>query len=305
MEGWQTKKINDLIEDEDTVALIKGTDGKLKALYNFKKIGGTRIRPHMQLICFFGSGARAIRIVVNSDKITKSKEINILHAETVWGCSTINELENVENNVPAPAATVRISNHRGGRNAPAVDTTTPTNNIDIEDTLTYTETMYFIPPPFIMKQIFGGIPNDPLELILAAKAAAIGFNNTHSSTVGFENVDATIQAKRFALWAFALYKGHIEETSFNIDPDNNKIQKHQDKRHAKCIMPSLAATASAPASLGDHLSIFSQLGAGLNHMGEANKTVNAYAKRNMELKELEVENKMIGSRIFTLPSNTC
>ena len=91
------KKINDLIEDEDTVALIKGTDGKLKALYNFKKIGGTRIRPHMQLICFFGSGARAIRIVVNSDKITKSKEINIPNAETIWGCSTINELENVEN----------------------------------------------------------------------------------------------------------------------------------------------------------------------------------------------------------------
>ena len=35
------EKINDLIEDEDTVALIKGTDGKLKALHNFKKIGGT------------------------------------------------------------------------------------------------------------------------------------------------------------------------------------------------------------------------------------------------------------------------
>ena len=146
VEGWQTKKINDLIEDEDTVALIKGTDGKLKALHNFKKIGGTRIRPDMQLICLFGSGARAIGIVVNSDKITKSKEINIPNAETIWGCSTINELENVKNNVPAPAATVRRSNRRGGRNSPAADTTTPTNNIDIDDTLMYTETMCFIPP---------------------------------------------------------------------------------------------------------------------------------------------------------------
>ena len=161
----------------------------------------------MQLICLFGSGARAIGIVVNSDKITKSKEINIPNAETIWGCSTINELENVKNNVPAPAATVRRSNRRGGRNAPAADTTTPTNNINIDNTLTYTETMCFIPPLFIVKQIFGGVPNDPLELILAAKAAAIDFNNTHSSTVGFENVDTTIQAKRFALWAFAFYKG--------------------------------------------------------------------------------------------------
>jgi hypothetical protein len=147
------------------------------------------------------------------------------------------------------------------------------------------------PSSVIVKQIFGGVPKDPLKLILAAKAAAIDFNNTHSSTVGFENVDAMIQAKRFALWAFALYKGHIEETSFDIDPDNDKIQKHQEKRHAKRITPSLAATASAPASLGDHLSIFSQLGAGLNRMGEANKTANVYAKRNMEMKELEIENK--------------
>jgi hypothetical protein len=284
------KKINNLIKDEDTVALIKGKDGKLKALHNFKKIGGTRIQPEMQLICLFGSGARAIGIVIDSDQITKSKEIKIPTADAIWECSTVNELENVENNNPAPtpAATVRRSNRRGGENAPAADTTTPTNNIYINDTLTYTETMCFIPPPFIVKQIFGGVPNDPLELILAAKAAAIDFNNTHSSTVGFENVDATIQAKRFALWAFALYKGHIEETSFDIDPDNEEIQKHQDDRHAKYIMPSLAAAASAPASLGDHLGIFAQLGAGLNRMGEANETANAYAKRNMELK---VENK--------------
>jgi len=157
--------------------------------------------------------------------------------------------------------------------------------------LTYKETMCFIPPPFIVKQIFWGIPNDPLELILATKAAAIDFNNSHSSIEGFENVDATIQAKRFALWAFAFYKGHIEETSFDIDPDNVEIQRHHDGRHEKCIMPSLASVSSAPTNLGDHLSIFEQLGAGLNRMGEANETANAYAKRNMELKELEVENK--------------
>ena len=56
-------------------------------------------------------------------------------------------------------------------------------------------------------------------------------------------------------------------------------------------MPSLATASSAPASLGDHLSIFEQLGAGLNQMGEAKETANVYAKRNMRLKELEVENK--------------
>ncbi len=51
------EKINDLIKDNDTVALIMGKDRKMKALHSFKKLGGTRIRPNMKLICLFGSGA--------------------------------------------------------------------------------------------------------------------------------------------------------------------------------------------------------------------------------------------------------
>ncbi len=151
--------------------------------------------------------------------------------------------------------------------------------------------MCFIPLPFIVKQIFDGVPNNPLELILAVNAAAIDFNNTHTSVGGFENVAATIQARRFSLWAFAVYKGYIEETSFDINPDNKELQKHCNERHAKCIMPSLTSAASVPANLSDQISILKQLGAGLNCMGEAKKTANAHAKRNMELKEFEVENK--------------
>jgi hypothetical protein len=150
--------------------------------------------------------------------------------------------------------------------------------------------MCFVPLPFIVKQIFDGVPNNPLELILAVKAAAIDFNNTHTSVGGFKNVDATTQAKQFSLWAFSVYKGYIKETSFDINPDNKKLQKHCDIRHA-CIMPSLTSAASVPANLNDQMSILEQLRAGLNCMGEANKTANAYTKRNMELKELEVENR--------------
>ena len=108
-EKSKLEKINDLIEDDDTVALIKGKDGKLKALHNFKKIGGTRIRPNMQLICLIGSSARAVGIVFNSNQIMKSKEIPT--AEAIWGCSMINEVKNVES-IPPPATTVCRSNCR-------------------------------------------------------------------------------------------------------------------------------------------------------------------------------------------------
>ena len=91
------EKINDLIEDNDTVTLITGKDRKMKALHSFKKLGGTRIRTDMKLICLFRLGVQTYGIVVNSEKITESKEITLPTADILWECSTINELENVEN----------------------------------------------------------------------------------------------------------------------------------------------------------------------------------------------------------------
>jgi hypothetical protein len=154
-----------------------------------------------------------------------------------------------------PTATLRRSG-RGRTNANGmgeeeVETVTQVSFA----TLTYSDTMCFVPPPFIVKQIFDGVSNNPLELILAVKAVAIDFNNTHTSVGGFENVDATIQAKQFSLWAFVVYKDYIEETSFDIDPDNEELQKHCNERHTKCIMPSLTSAASVPANLSDQISI--------------------------------------------------
>ncbi len=91
------EKINDLIEDDNTVALITGKARKMKALHSFKKLGGTRIHPDMKLICLFRSGAQACGIVVDSDKITESKEITLPTTNVLWECSTINELESVKN----------------------------------------------------------------------------------------------------------------------------------------------------------------------------------------------------------------
>jgi hypothetical protein len=96
------------------------------------------------------------------------------------------------------------------------------------------------------------------------KQASINFNSSHSSVKGFANVNATVQAKRFSLWAFAVFKGYIEESSFDINSDNEELQKHCDKRHAKCIMPSLTSVAYAQTSMTNQVSVLQQLRAGLN-----------------------------------------
>ena len=103
---------------------------------------------------------------------------------------------------------------------------------------TYQEVACIIPAPFILNQIFGGGGNtDPLELSLALKAAATDFNNLHSTMEEFININAKIQAKRFAMWAFAAYKTYINKTTFKIEPVNKELQQFCNKRHSKCIIP--------------------------------------------------------------------
>ncbi len=97
------------------MALVTGRDGKIKALHGFKKLGGTRTHPNMKLVCLLGSGARANGIIINTEKITKSKEITLPRADSLWECSTIDELANVKNKMVSsspttPSATVRPSN---------------------------------------------------------------------------------------------------------------------------------------------------------------------------------------------------
>jgi hypothetical protein len=55
------------------------------------------------------------------------------------------------------------------------------------------------------------------------KAAATDFNNLHSTMEESVNANAKIQAKRFAMWAFVAYKNYIDETTFEIEPDNKEL----------------------------------------------------------------------------------
>jgi hypothetical protein len=221
---------------------------------------------------------------VDLDQTTSAKEITLPTADAIWNCTTINKLKNLENqatsaSVATPSMTVCRSNQRQSNKAGgAGGETTPTVPIA---TLMFKETTCFIPAPFIIKEFFGGVPIDPLDLILTVKQAVIYFNNTHSASVGFENDDATIQAKRFEVWAYAVFKDYIEEASFEVEPDNNKLQKYLDKQHSKCILPSLPTLLSGQTSTSNCTSILEQLGAGLTQMSKANKAANVFANRHV------------------------
>ncbi len=107
--------------------------------------------------------------------------------------------------------------------------------------------------------------------------------------MGFENVDAMIQAKRFAVWVYAVFKDYIEVASFEIEPDNDKLQKYLEEQHSKCILGSLVTLFSAQTSTSNHTSILESLGVGLTQMSEANEVANVFAKWHVQLKKIKVE----------------
>ncbi len=265
MKPDQTKseKIINLIKEEDTVALVIGKVGQIKILHSFKQFGGTRTRPTLKVGCLFGNGAKATAIVVNTDQITASKEITIPSGDAIHECNTIKELKNIKNPQiqPTPAAaptarvTCRSTQVNGGEETPTERTESAPGARAVKMT-TYQEVACIIPAPFIMNQIFrGGGDTDPLELILAVKAAAMDFNNLHSTMQEFANVDARVQAKRFAMWAFAAYKSYINKTTFKIEPDNEELQQFCDERHSKCIIPSINQARTMQSNLSNHASI--------------------------------------------------
>jgi hypothetical protein len=109
MKPDQTKseKIINLVEENNTVALVIGKAGQIMILHSFKKIGGTRTRPTLKVSCFFENGAKAAAIFVDTDQITALKEIMIPSGNAILKCNTIKELRNIENPQiqPTPAAT--------------------------------------------------------------------------------------------------------------------------------------------------------------------------------------------------------
>jgi hypothetical protein len=91
------EKINSLIKEEDTLALVKGKNGQINTLHGFKKFGRARIFPELKIGCLIGSGVQANLIIADLDQITSAKEITLPTADAIWNCTTINEVQILEN----------------------------------------------------------------------------------------------------------------------------------------------------------------------------------------------------------------
>ncbi len=265
MKSDQTKseKIMNLVNEEDTVALVIGKAVQIKILHSFKKIGGTRIRPTLKVGCLFGNGAKATAIIVDTDQITASKEKNnpfrqchpqMQHNQRTEEHQKSPSPTNSSSNTHSKSNASKQLSKQGRRNPDRKNRISPRSKGSKNDNIPrscmhHSGSLHFEP------NIRRGGNTDPLEIILVVKAAATDFNNLHSTMQIFANVNARIQEKRFAMWAFEANKSYIDKTTLEIEPDNKELQQFCDKRHSKCIIPSINQARTTQSNLSNHASI--------------------------------------------------
>jgi hypothetical protein len=59
---------------------------KIKFFHSCKKFGGTRTKPNITVAGLIGQGAKALPIIINTDKAIKTKEVMTPSVKRIWAC---------------------------------------------------------------------------------------------------------------------------------------------------------------------------------------------------------------------------
>jgi hypothetical protein len=197
-------RINSLTEDADGIDMVLDNSFKVKNIHSCKNVGGTRTNPIVKMGCLTGLGARALPIIVNPERLIKTNDVTIPTDNLIWACNTIKELKNLENamtGMAAPAAPTmtppytrtRVGTRAGcseGAPPPIVNPPTPPQAA----TQTLKKMMRMFPIPFLGAAVIDSLSNNPIELILCIKNAAVVYKNSHLAN------DATTGAKNIMRW---------------------------------------------------------------------------------------------------------
>ena len=201
-----------LLSNDPDIAILAGDSGQnVMILHNFKNLGGTILSPSDKLACLLGGSRMAPVIIVNDIIITEEASVMTPPAETILACTSVLEL---------------------------LDLTAPLAE-ENEDTITFRGSTTFLPPPWLQNTIFEARSDDPLELILAAKAGATSFNEQQLAIDPTYNPTTDITLNEFAMWAWAVKNKEITPTTYYLDPNDEAMDNHQYLRHQQCILPLL------------------------------------------------------------------
>lgn len=239
------------ITEENTVILTAGQNGMLQMFHSIVNLGGTRFRREHKVIALMGMGSRAASVLLDIELALADCNITTPTLEEIKSCNSIAQFKALETPDQGPNPTFEGSGS-------------------------------FIPGPFLLDTILQVDSLDPMELIPSIFSSAERFDNEHADEEGYTAESAMNHAVDFVLFATGVMQGSIQETRFQVKPDDAEMTDWLEHRIRKCIMPSLQETSRGVSSQQGDSAVLNQLAASISMQTEE-------ARESNRLRQAEID----------------
>ena len=207
-------KLQLLTNDPSTAILAGDYSNGIMILHSFKNLGGTILSPPDNYVCLIGATRSAPIVTVNNVAITETCNIITPSIEDILACNDLEELLNL---------------------------TAPLN-----DTIGYSGSTTFLPPPWLLNAVIDAQTDDPFKLILAVKQAATTFNSSQLAANPTYMPNTAPTVNHFVTWAWGVKNNLILPTTYFINPNDTEIDNYHTFRHQMCISPTNTLPAVIP-----------------------------------------------------------
>jgi hypothetical protein len=218
----QDRKFRSLVEEKDTVFLAANANNKIMILHSPKNFGGTRSRPDNKVMCTLRLGAHTTYVLIDLRTALADCQIAIPAVTDLLDCKTAQDVANI----PAPEENGLLGS-KGSSN--------------------------FIPALVFHNTILASGTNEQFELIPLVTKAARNFDSDHEEDETMTSFALT-HADDLNAWLYCLNVGSINETRYQINPDNTEVMFFCKERSTQCIKGVLGTSVSLENS-----SVISQL----------------------------------------------
>jgi hypothetical protein len=241
----EEEKLRSLVEDIDTVILAADANNKIMILHSPKNFGGTRSRPDNKVVCMLGMGAHAMCIFIDLRSALADCQI-VVPAETdLSDCESAQDVANIS----APEENGLVG---------------------------FEGSSIFIPAPVLRDAILASGTNEPFELIPIVTEAARNFDSDHEEDETITSLAIT-HADDLNAWLYGVNVGSINETRYQINPDDTEVTFFCKERSAQCIK-GVAGTSVAL----DSSSVISQLTNAISAQNEEATESNRLRRQEIE-----------------------
>ena len=257
--------LNNAVADPDFSFLYANSNTSVQVVHSLKLVGGTPLRPTKRLMALLGLGPKGTEVELDIEHFLEKKE---------FSCPPWLELKDCDN---FSSIIDRTKTRNGGTGYIA------------------TECVGLLHlPPFARDAIMQSGATDINTVFSLLRDSALEFDRAHENIEGF-NDKAMGYVEDASFWLCGAVSGEIT-SPIRILPDDGELLAFSIERHAKYILPPVAASVpnqppGMPANGTLEASVFTQLAHVMAQSAEEAKQSNKLRAENLEFMKKKEEDK--------------